>query len=208
MTEAEWLACTEPTRMLDFLRVAPVASDRKCRLFTAACCRRVWHLLDPAGRAVVEASERFADGSADESELMAAVWASRGGLDPDARAAADHGAVGAWRSAVTLLAEAGEERLQAGLLRDVFGPLPFRASGPNHDRPASLVTSLVQAAYDDRVSPDPASPGWLLLDPIRLAVLADALEDADGDPEFGTHLRSTGPHVRGCWVVDLLLGKE
>jgi len=213
MTEAEWLACPEPTRMLDFLRTAGLATDRKGRLFTAACCRRAWHLLDPAGRAVVEMSERFADGTADEAELMAAVWASRGGLDVDVRAAADHSAVGAWPSAVALLAgtdarQAAEEPLQAGLLRDVLGPLPCRTLRLDLGGGTSLVGSLAQTAYETRFAPAPSRPGWLILDPARLAVLADAVEDAGGyDTEQAEHLRTPGPHLRGCWVIDILLGK-
>jgi hypothetical protein len=47
------------------------------------------------------------------------------------------------------------------------------------------------------------------LDPARLTVLADALEDAGcTDADLLGHLRSPGPHVRGCWAVDLVLGKE
>src|SRR5262245_18119490 len=76
------------------------------------------------------------------------------------------------------------------------------------------VLSLAQTAYDER-----GERG--LLDPACLPILADALEEA-GCPQvvevpFGTgllphplldHLRSPGPHVRGCWAVDLILGKE
>jgi predicted DNA-binding WGR domain protein len=48
-----------------------------------------------------------------------------------------------------------------------------------------------------------------LLDPARLAVLADALEEAGcTDAGLLEHLRGPGPHVRGCWAVDLLLGKS
>jgi hypothetical protein len=44
------------------------------------------------------------------------------------------------------------------------------------------------------------------LDPHRLAVLSDALEEAGGSVELLEHLRSPGPHVCGCFAVDLCLG--
>src|SRR5262249_2493519 len=75
-TEKEWLACTYPSPMLYFLKGK--ASDRKFRLFAAACCRGIWHLLaNDAARAVVEAAERFADGLAGDAEIRAANEASR-----------------------------------------------------------------------------------------------------------------------------------
>jgi hypothetical protein len=83
MTEAEWLACTEPGNLLPFLRrkLGPRASDRKLLLFACACWRPVAHLLaDPRPRAAVEAVEQFLEG--------------RGGIEPvnaalvDAEAAA------------------------------------------------------------------------------------------------------------------------
>jgi hypothetical protein len=65
------------------------------------------------------------------------------------------------------------------------------------------VVQLAQTAYEDRELPSGH------LDPTRLAILADALEDAGcSDPDLISHLRGPGPHVRGCWVVDLFLGKE
>ena len=43
----------------------------------------------------------------------------------------------------------------------------------------------------------------------RLPILHDALLDAGCDNEdILAHCRSAGPHVRGCWVIDLILGKE
>jgi hypothetical protein len=75
MTPEEWGRCEDPERMLEFLRGR--ASERKLRLFAAACCRRVWPLLrDPRSRRAVEAAEEFADG-----------LTARGALDP-AQAAA------------------------------------------------------------------------------------------------------------------------
>jgi hypothetical protein len=71
MTEAEWLACTDPQPMLEFLRRK--ASDRKVRLFAVACCRRVWSSLEHEEfRDAVRKAELFADGLADRSEMLQA----------------------------------------------------------------------------------------------------------------------------------------
>jgi hypothetical protein len=95
---------------------------------------------------------------------------------------------------------------QAGLIRELFA---------NPCRPAPLVdpawlawqggavARLGRAAYDERRLPEGT------LNPVRLALLADALEDAGcADAELLRHLRSPGPHVRGCWALDLILGKS
>ena len=65
------------------------------------------------------------------------------------------------------------------------------------------VVALAQAAYDLREMPAGT------LDAFRIAVLADALEEAGCDnADLLNHLRGPGPHVRGCWAVDLILGKQ
>ena len=90
---------------------------------------------------------------------------------------------------------------QADIFRELFGN-PF---APISIRPAwstPTVTNLAQAAYEERALPSGK------LDAARLAVLSDALEEAGCDnADILNHLRSSGPHVRGCWAVDLLLGK-
>jgi hypothetical protein len=71
MTEAEWLACTHPQPMFEFLRRQ--ASDRKVRLFAVACCRRVWASLEHEEfRDAVRKAESFADGLADRAEMLQA----------------------------------------------------------------------------------------------------------------------------------------
>src|SRR4051812_38441466 len=71
MNEAEWLACADPTPMLEFLRGK--ASDRKLRLFTVACCRLFWDSLNlDATRSAIETAERYADNKATEEELSQA----------------------------------------------------------------------------------------------------------------------------------------
>lgn len=65
------------------------------------------------------------------------------------------------------------------------------------------MASLASLAYEHPVLPSGH------LDSARLAVLSDALEEAGcDDAEILSHLRSPGPHVRGCWALDLVLGKE
>ncbi len=97
-----------------------------------------------------------------------------------------------------------ELRQQLPLVRDIFDPF----GGPRGTDPAWLawngraVERLARAAYEERRLPAGT------LDPSRLALLADALEDAGcADADLLGHLRGPGPHVRGCWGLDLLLGK-
>jgi hypothetical protein len=97
------------------------------------------------------------------------------------------------------------DQLKVAFVRDIFGN-PFRRSPP--PPPAVLawndrtVSRLAQAAYDERHLPAGT------LDPGRLGILADALLDAGCEDEaLIQHCRAPGPHVRGCWAIDLILGK-
>jgi hypothetical protein len=94
-----------------------------------------------------------------------------------------------------------EPPVQAALLRDIFGN-PFRPVSIHPAWISPTVTTLATAAYEERALPAGE------LDPARLSVLADALEEAGADASLLAHLRGPGPHVRGCWVVDLLTGRE
>jgi hypothetical protein len=84
------------------------------------------------------------------------------------------------------------------ILRDIFGN-PFR---PITINPAWLswnegtIPKIAQAIYDERAFD-------------RMPILADALEEAGcTNADILSHCRQPGEHVRGCWVVDLILGKE
>src|SRR6516164_9470849 len=69
MTEQEWLSCTNPKTMLEFLRGK--ASSRSLRLFAVACCRRIWAFItDPQSQAVVEITERSADAPVDVQKVL------------------------------------------------------------------------------------------------------------------------------------------
>jgi hypothetical protein len=99
-----------------------------------------------------------------------------------------------------------ERAAHADRLRDLFGPFLFRPVGIDPTwlaRGDGTVRRLAEAIYEERDLPGGA------LDNSRLATLADALLDAGCDSEgIVSHCRQQGQvHVRGCWVVDLLLRK-
>jgi hypothetical protein len=194
MTESQWLGCTDYGPMLLFLEGN--ASERKLRLFAVACQRCVWEQLpDDAFRLATEVAERHADGHATLEELDQAYTAAS--IEPDY-------IEDAFGDAITTpgflsLDTAFSEHLPVAILRDVFGN-PFR---PASIAPAVLtptVVSIARAAYDERQLPSGE------LDTHRLAVLADALEDAGAVGELVEHLRGPGSHVRGCFAVDLCMG--
>jgi hypothetical protein len=214
MTEAEWLGCTDPEPMLEYLRNK--TSDRKLRLFAVACCRRASEM---ASFGVVSLAERAADGLATDDELANARSEAERGFElalgqfsyvpPPQHLHADGAAVAvtsssAWEAAEASAAElaalvgGGEPAAQAILLRDLFGN-PFRPASIDPTWlawNAGTVVKLAQAIYDERRFGD-------------LPILADAMEEAGcSDQDILAHCRSEEPHVRGCWVVDLLLGKE
>jgi hypothetical protein len=97
-----------------------------------------------------------------------------------------------------------EARAQTDVLRDIFGN-PFRPVALDHAWLTwndGAAVSLAQTVYDDRDLPSGH------LDHDRLAILADMLEEAGcSDADILGHLRGPGPHVRGCWVVDAILGR-
>ena len=213
MTEQEWFAGTDPTSMVLFLK--DTSSHRKLRLFACACCYRVGRLFTGAhDRDALAAVECFADGPAGAGELSAvrgrttntAILAAAGDRATSAAASAAAacatllGDASGMRdhpkgSGDCLAAEEGERRAQCRLLRDIFGD-PFRPVGFSQDWRTDTAVAIARQMYDSR-------------DFSAMPILADALQDAGCDSDvILNHCRGPGPHVRGCWVVDLVLGKE
>jgi hypothetical protein len=220
MTEPDWLASTDPQAMLGFLGRGPGISERKLRLFAAACCRRVWHLLtDERSREAVVVAERYADGLATSKEMELingkALQAYYDTLDVAYASGLSYAAHAVYKAAgsggslckaamYSVDAACGprassqrtmEEVLQTDLVRCLFGN-PFRP--PPRPEPAWLtprVLSLAQGIYNRRAFD-------------HFPELASLLEDAGcHDEELLGHLRGLGPHARGCQVLDLLLGR-
>ncbi len=194
MTEAEWLAASDPRPLLEFLRGN--ASERKLRLLGCARC----DLINPDPNNTAEAV-RFADGLMTVDEIRA-VWATTSNLPwswPERGYE--------WASVLPAppdhreLDPAGFDAVVALLtrfccaLRDIFGnpfcPITFSPSWRT-----DTAVSLARTMYDSR-------------DYSAMPILADALQDAGCDsPDLLDHCRDpNGTHVRGCWVVDLVLEK-
>jgi hypothetical protein len=230
--EQEWLAETDPNPMLSCLHGK--ASDRKLRLFIANYCRRTWRLFqDERCRRAIEVAERSADGQVGDEELLQVyiqMWEIQGHIPcpaPEAiiadscrRAVRPSGRItprivgiaaeslarvvaegtggeserGAWGEAKQAAWEA-ERWVQVDFLRDIFGN-PFRPVAFNPSWRTPDVVTLAGHIYHDRAFAE-------------LPDLAEALEAAGcADPTVLAHCREPGPHVRGCFVVDLLLAKK
>jgi hypothetical protein len=204
---------------------------RRLRLFAAGCCRLAMNPFTPPGaKLAVRVAELAAERAvpADWLEGVRAVTAeeARGtavgyfahlaaaglhALDPDSWTAANQAARAAADAAVdtdppgvstigSLLRAGGmallraERSSQADLIRCVFGN-PFRPVAFDPRWRTSDSVGLARAIYEGRAFD-------------RLPILADALTDAGcDDADILAHCRSPGPHVRGCWVIDLILGK-
>jgi hypothetical protein len=95
-----------------------------------------------------------------------------------------------------------ERQGHAALLRCILGN-PFRPTPLDPAWRTRDVLALARVAYEQRALPSGE------LDTSRLGILADALEEAGCiDAGILDHLHDPGLHVRGCWAVDLLTGRE
>jgi hypothetical protein len=225
MTEAEWLVSNDPAPMRTFLAgwgEQPKWSERKKRLFMCACCRRVWsELSDERSRRAIIAAEDYVEGTTSLEKLeaageaalrvSAAYWEGGGFERSDPRPLSDAAfnvtvSSDYWGGAPLFVApdeiilravrnRRGEEVAQAAILREIIGN-PFQPMAFSQEWRTDTVLSLAQQMYDAREFS-------------AMPILADALQDAGcEDAEILNHCRSGTVHVRGCWVVDLVLEKE
>jgi hypothetical protein len=208
MFDEEWLARAHPLELADY--VLDRASDRRRRLFTAACCRA---LGEPAA---AQACERVADGLADVSVLgqlpgaapprhrRRNTWSSNPlRISRGAQVSQVLWAAGlpSAEAAARTVAEFAFPQLQRQLIDLIleFVGNPFR---PHKAEPAwveadgGIVARLARAVHEGGTYED-------------LPVLADLLEEAGcRDADLLSHCRREGGHSRGCWAVDLLLGQD
>ena len=226
MNEQEWLEAARPLRLLQYLHKSAAASDRKFRLFGVACCRRVEEQIPDITLAeVIDACERLAeDLNADDYNLARLNLLGRlsNRSEEVARSVMEHDqehyefahAVGQLTSFPIYPADcadscmqalcghddydtgSGEVLFQVDILRDVFRN-PFRPVAFSPSWRTDTAVALARQMYESR-------------DFGAMPILADALQDAGCDnPDILDHCRDARQtHVRGCWVVDLVLGKS
>lgn len=199
LNEDEWRVCTDPSPMLTVLSWVGMVGDRKLRLFAVAACRRVWFWLEnKENDLILEEQEQFADGEWPQRVMRQDNWRSTGDWPGRELTVNTPG----WSFALSVVQatkrEVGEKEMavQASLLRCIFGPLPFRSVGFNSCWLTPTVQAIADATYADK--------GF-----DRLPILADALEEAGcTDMDILNHLRQPDVHARGCWPLDLILGRE
>jgi hypothetical protein len=218
MTEDQWAEAEEDALWPVIMRLGA----GRHRLLAVALVRSLIHFANnPATRAALEVAERFAD----TGKTKAAMKRARDALS-DARVSLfethgrtqDRAILGAYAT-MHVATVACSERGAAGAVRETV--LAWREA---EGIPKSVARRRVYPIFREVAGPDTPvafSPSWRTDTALSLArqmydsrdfsampILADALQDAGCDSEdILSHCRGDGPHVRGCWVVDLVLGK-
>jgi hypothetical protein len=204
MTEVEWLTCDSA---IDLLRCFhDRASDRKLRLFTIGCFRPWRSNMSIEGQNLLNVGERLAEGLATDADVdtvrqLALPWmavtsgVALGDVVSEALAVPPfRGAIGVahffdhYRPADRQQA-VKERRERCKLFRHIFSN-SFRPYSAPPSWPSSVI-ALAQALYDSQ----PCD-----------SALHDALLEA-GHVELAEHFRET-EHPKGCWALDLILGRE
>ena len=185
MTEVEWLACDDPLAIVRFLHEK---SDRTWRLFVAAWVGDIVKRIPP-GHPIhaLFGAERYGERLVSAHERFEHRLAMEEAIMAMIRFIFGHGSNGDSHIARGALRE---------YLHEIFGN-PFRPATFHPDWRTETALALAQGIYEERTFN-------------RLPILADALQDAGcTTEELLDHLRDTNaPHVRGCWALDRVLGKE
>ena len=187
MTEVEWLKCAYPSDMLLWLTSFDVP-ERKVLLLLVSAWGDGSEEYSQVSKALITGFDQFVEGVISREQLDSICR----------RAGAENGAPVLYtaENAHYWLATSKPARRKAcQLIRDIFGN-PFCPTVVNAAWLTSDVLALARQMYESR-------------DFSAMPILADALQDAGCDSaDILDHCRGPGPHVRGCWVVDSVLGKE
>jgi hypothetical protein len=226
MTRTQWHKGVALAKMVNFL--GERISDRKLQLFAVACCRAALEVFrDEPSRRAVEVAERYADGLASEEERSAA----RTALVHKAAAWACVNSRNVAKAVELCLGHLEHDAVRLLLTRDASGPLgaawaEFHVQARFAQVAASSCLHTFQGRLLREIAGDPFQPvrfdpAWRTPEAIEMAraiyvardfdqmpYLWDALEEAGcTDLVVRRHLMEPGLHVRGCWALDLVMGK-
>jgi hypothetical protein len=178
MTEAEWLVATDPRAMFHWLRRSGMADRHRLGLFFVACC----DLIPPS--------------VAEEPGAGVAHWADDENGQIALTDAEFHLSGAVWEAMRSIGGGESQQTALVARIRDIFGN-PFCPIAFSPMWRTGTAIALARQMSDSR-------------DFFAMPILADALQDAGCDnTDILDHCRDTAlTHVRGCWVVDLVLGKE
>jgi hypothetical protein len=214
VSREEWFGCEYAGEMMAWLRTA---SGRKVRLFACAGCRLAWGKTSAAGRELVLAAERWADGLLTRSELVTLRGRCEAQIPRDRFG----------HPSLPDRAALATATPRKDALRNLIADVGVGIAGGSHKDRGKLarvhaeLRALLHDIFDHLFLPAAADPAWRTSTAVALArgiyeerafdrmpILADALQDAGcEDEQVLDHCRGPGPHVRGCWVVDLVLDK-
>jgi len=236
MPAVDWATCNNPEQLLNILEKHAPKFERVVRLFACSCCRLLWReYKTPKIRAAIESVERFALGEPLDLDAVSTTI-HRGSrrsyrlfnllrdivFDPNLP-----------RGNIRTYGVSARNSTSHELREQEFGRLPPVGGYPpddplyDADRLAMERINAQLAGHLRCIAGNPLAPvtmntAWLTPAVVGVAttlatswdfnslpVLADALEEAGCDnATVLEHCRGSGPHVRGCWVVRMVLGKE
>jgi hypothetical protein len=236
MTEADWLACTNPGPMLAALHGK--ASDRKLRLFALACFRTYRFMLVPESLDALAVAERLAEGTITPVErkrarerAFHADWNLDNSLQHRRGPAKDCVASSLCRNAYDAAWRVSHSARNIGVLSktdwpaDAFemtewGPRIVDSSSGRREQ-ESLQAGLLREIFGNPYRPMSLDRSRLNTGAVTLALaiyedqafdrmpeLAESLRRELDATEVMAHLAEPAPHVRGCWALDLILDKE
>jgi hypothetical protein len=216
MTAQEWESSTDFRAMIRTL--ADVRSTRKWHCFSIACVHLIWDHVPDNLREVIDITERYIQRKASNKERSEARSRRPPAPVPDEVEWAVY-----WAAAAPTDINSSARGSVPNSVRQILRVPP--GGQPGHANPDLLLCDLLREIFPNPERTPRIEPAWLRWsdgaarrvaemiddegDYARLPVLADALEEAGcADELLLAHLRGPGPHVRGCFAVDLVLGRK
>jgi hypothetical protein len=221
MTEAEWLSSNDPVAMLEYLR--NTTSDRKLRLIAVASCNRAKPALEEWYYELADVAEAFAEGRATAEEMQAVYARHRPSNDyPDRNAFIDTAGPDLEENIPFLVEDLANCIAYPSEVDETTLEEWEAEKSALFARELAITAEQVREIAGNPFRPVVLAPHWLTRDVVsiaqlisqekgfdRLPILADAIEEAGCNlPELLAHLREPGPHLTGCWALDIILAQK